>query len=163
MAGFYVFHKLCSGLCKVTPGDTSWTRDSLTTCLKSISFSLLPCFLLGLLGEFFQIWWGISILLATESVIVIIIAVVSITFALSWGRVSSQVFQQLDKQTILQWFMRVVTVPVIVILIDVIGLNQRVRRLGNWVRRAKTAVWVARPAVKKSSGFTKFQNASNII
>ena len=36
--------------------------------------------------------------------------------------------------------MRVVTVPVIVILIDVIGLDQRVRRLGNWVRRAKTAV-----------------------
>ena len=59
--------------------------------------------------------------------------------------------------------MRVVSVPVIVILIDVIGLNQRVRRLGNWVRRAKAAVRVASPAVKKSSGFTKFQNAAKCI
>ena len=55
--------------------------------------------------------------------------------------------------------MRVASLPVIVILIEVIGLAQRVR-LGNWVRRAKATVRVSRPAVNKLSEFTRLQNAS---
>ena len=65
-----------------------------------------------------------GVLLAAEPVIVIIIAIVSVTFALSGGWVTSQVFEELDKEVVLYLVMRAVIVPVIVIFIQGLGLAQ---------------------------------------